>query len=133
MTDNLYFGTEKSIVEKFNCLICFNLVKKPVKFRYCCEMYCKKCIEDALQININRCPHCLKSPFNNDIIDLILKNILDESEFMSFKFTANLLYIVNKTNIRKNAHLPIDFLNATYVKLKWGLIIKKFIKKNVQF
>jgi len=80
-SEDLYHGKKTEIVENFNCLICLIIVDNPVKCGNCSKLYCETCIENSLIKNIDRCPHCLSSPFNKDHIDLLRKEILDETQF----------------------------------------------------
>jgi len=79
-TENLYNGTERRIIEIFNCLICLKIVNNPAKCGQCSKFFCGSFIEDAI-LNKNRCPNCLCSPFNKDKIDILFKNLLNDSIF----------------------------------------------------
>jgi len=80
LNENLYNGIDKNTIENFNCLICANIVNNPVECREFSKLFCGKCIEGAIGKN-NRCPNCLFSPFQANKFNLLLKNLLEESEF----------------------------------------------------
>lgn len=81
LSENLYNGLEKRIVENFICLICLKVVKNSVKCEQCCKFYCGKCIENYISKKKN-CPNCLCSPFKIGQMDLLMMNILNNSEFI---------------------------------------------------
>jgi len=80
LIDNLYQGAETRIVEKFNCLICLKIVNDPIKCKQCSKLFCEICINNSLKKR-DRCPHCICSPFKKENIDLLVKDLLNESRF----------------------------------------------------
>jgi len=119
LTENLYHGTERRIIENFYCLICLSIVNDPVKCSDCSKFYCRICIEYAI-LNKNRCPNCLNSPFNKDKIDLFIMNLLNESEFICPLNCGKIIRHCQQDLHKKQCPLMIRFFRCNLCKIDVG-------------
>jgi len=108
LNENLYNGMDSNIIENFNCIICSYIIRNPVECKKCSKLFCGNCIEKAIENN-NRCPNCLFSPFKKIKFNLLLKNLLEESEFKCPLFCGKVIKY-SQQDLHKNECSNIKFI-----------------------
>ncbi len=72
-------SVQQPLSSDLRCVICFDVVLRPKVCSDCDRLYCGACIEKWTAQN-KTCPHC-KNRFRAGKMNLVVKNILDETEF----------------------------------------------------